>query len=167
VSHRTPVAAARSPLIFARNALASGLIVRYLLVAVVKVALDFAIFNVLVFGVADPDRAHLLLANSSGFVAAGWVAYRLNSGFAFRVERRPGDFGRFLAVSLVGGALYNVGLIALVATVDASGSVELNLAKLGALAVSAGWNFLGCSLFVFRCAGSPATTPVHGRNDAA
>ena len=135
---------------FARGALASGLFLRYLIVAAIKVALDFAAFNALILGVHDPSWERLLLANSSGFLAAGWVAYRMNSSFAFRVKRRPGDFGRFLAVSLGGGVIYSAALLLLVDMIGANGSVELNLAKLAALGASAGWNFLGYAWFVFR-----------------
>lgn len=153
---------------FAREALRSGLLVRYLLVALVKVALDFAAFNAVILGVGEPHWAHLVLANSCGFLAAGWVAYRLNSSFAFRVHRRPGDFGRFLAVSLSGGFLYSAGLLALVAVFAASGSLELNLAKLAALGASAGWNFVGYGLFVFRRqAVAAATVTARGPRDAA
>ena len=157
-----------SLLTLARRAVTSGLLVRYLLVALVKVALDFAAFNAVILGVREPHWSHLLLANSCGFLAAGWIAYRLNSSFAFRVDRRPGDFGRFLAVSLSGGFLYSGGLLALVAVFGASGSLELNLAKLAALGASAGWNFLGYALFVFRRQAVAApTVTARGPRDAA
>lgn len=155
-------------LAFASGAVTSGLLVRYLLVALIKVVLDFAAFNVAILGVGEPHWAHLVLANSCGFLAAGWVAYRLNAGFAFRVERRPGDFSRFLAISLSGGLLYSAGLLALVAVFGASGSLELNLAKLAALVASAGWNFLGSALFVFRRPAIAETTErSEGWRDAA
>ena len=129
--------------------LRSGLVLRYGAVAVVKVTLDFAAFNAIILAASEPHWVHLLIANSAGFVAATWVAYRLNSSFAFRVERRPGDFGRFIAVSLVGGAIYNVTLLVLAVILDANGTTELNLAKTAALGASAGWNFVGYTLFVF------------------
>ncbi len=127
-----------------------GLFLRYLLVAALKVALDFGTFNALVAGAVSPHWIHLIAANSVGFFLAGWVAYRLNSTFVFRVERRRGDLGRFLAVTLLGGLLYNGALLALVAGFDPQGSLELNLAKIAAIGASAGWNFLGSALVVFR-----------------
>lgn len=152
----------------AREALTGGLLLRYLLVALVKVVLDFAAFNAVILGVGEPRWAHLVLANSCGFLAAGWVAYRLNSSFAFRVERRPGDFGRFLVISLGGGLLYNGALLVLVDVFGASGSLELNLAKVAALGASAGWNFLGYALFVFRRRTVPeAAIIVADRTDVA
>ncbi len=148
--------------------LRSGLFLRYLFVAALKLVLDFAVFNAVLMGDNSPHWGHLIAANSVGFFAAGWVAFRLNSSFVFRVEQRRGDFARFLAVAALGGLLYNGALLVLVASFDPNSGLELNLAKLAAVGASAGWNFIGSALLVFRGTSMARSTQSAGsRRDAA
>jgi putative flippase GtrA len=155
--------AARRASSYAVDAIRTGLLLRYLMVAALKVVVDFALFNAVIAAIGESSSGQLIVANSFGFLGAAWLAHRLNARFTFRVESRPGDFRRFLAVSFVGGLLYNGAFIGLVATLGASGPIELNLAKLAALGGSVAWNFIGSALFVFRAQAASQEAP--GRHD--
>ena len=129
-----------------------GILRRYLLVGAVKTIIDFSAFNVALIGTATPSTAHILLANSIGFLAAVWISYLLNARYTFRAERDRAQFIRYVLVSAAGIALYNGALFAVVELAAPTGMIEVNLAKIAALAASLAWNFIGYHRLVFRVA---------------
>ncbi len=126
-----------------------GLFARYLAVGVIKTAVDFAAFNVAIAGAAHPTTAHILLANTVGFIAAAWLSYALNTRYTFRSTPSRARFFRYLAVSLAGMAVYNGALLAAVELADPSGSMALNAVKVAALSASVLLNFVGFRWLVF------------------
>ena len=127
-----------------------GIIRRYLLVGTVKTIIDFSAFNAVLLGTANPSTAYILFANSVGFLAAVWISYLLNARYTFRAERDRGQFIRYVLVSAAGIALYNGALFAVVELTVPTGTIEVNLSKIAALAASLAWNFIGYRRFVFR-----------------
>ena len=74
----------------------------------------------------------------------------LNARYTFRAERDRGQFIRYVLVSAAGIALYNGALFAVVELTVPTGTIEVNLSKIAALAASLAWNFIGYRRFVFR-----------------
>ncbi len=126
-----------------------GLFARYLLVGVIKMVVDFTMFNIAIAGAANPSTAHILLANTVGFFVAAWLSYVLNTRYTFRSTSNRTRFVRYLVVSLAGLAVYNGALLVAVELADPSGSVALNAVKVAALGVSVLLNFVGYRWLVF------------------
>ncbi len=93
-----------------------------------------------------------------------WWATYSNSRLTFRAQIDQATFARYIAVAIVGAVVYDGTLVGLMHLADADSLVALNLVKLVAIALSAAWNFVGFSLFVFRDgAAQPATAPREAR----
>jgi putative flippase GtrA len=123
---------------------------RFLVVGSLATATDFLIFNIAIRGVADPSRGRLLLANTAAFACATVVGYLLNSRLTFGARPDRRSLIRYVIVAILGIALYDGALLGLVRITGAEGFVGLNAVKLVAVAVSATWNFIGFTFFVFR-----------------
>jgi putative flippase GtrA len=130
-----------------------GLWFRFALVGLLKTALDFASFNIVLFAAPVMNVPIVLLANTIGFSVAVSASFVLNARFTFRVAARSGGFRRYVLISLLGLVIYNGSLAAALALWHAENVLALNLAKSAALVTSMTWNFLGYRYFVFR----PAT----------
>ncbi len=138
--------------------------VRFIGVGCAATLTDLFIFNLLLAGVDDPAWGRVVLVNTSAFVCATVVGYILNSRLTFRAQIDQATFARYIAVAIVGAVVYDGTLVGLMHLADADSLVALNLVKLVAIALSAAWNFVGFSLFVFRDgAAQPATAPREAR----
>jgi putative flippase GtrA len=138
-------------------ALDRGTLSRYAAVGIMKLGADFGAFNLALLGVATPSLTHILLANSAGFVVGGWLSFVLNARFTFRAQAGTTPFLLYLLVSIGGLVLYNAALTALFTWGRPEGVLALNAAKVLALGASAGWNYVGYNLLVFR---APLRQPV-------
>jgi len=127
----------------------SGLWIRFAMVGVLKTVVDFATFNLVLFVLPGLSMPVVLTANTAGFTVAVSVSFVLNRRFTFRTAARSRGFSRYVVISLVGLALYNGSLVAVLAIWEADDTFALNLAKVGALVTSMVWNFLGYRFLVF------------------
>lgn len=130
--------------------LVNARLVRFVGVGFVATATDFLTFNIALAGNSDPSRTHVVLANTLAFVVATLVGYALNSRLTWSVQHRRQLLVRYALVAMVGALLYDAALVGLIEATEADGYVALNAIKLAAVAVSATWNFVGFSMFVFR-----------------
>ncbi len=142
-----------------RARLTGARFMRFAGVGLVATATDFAVFNLLLFATHDPPRLRVLLANTTAFAVATAVGYVLNARFTFRAARSRQSLVRYVAVALSGAAVYDLTLLALLTGADAHSTLAINLVKLGAVTVSAAWNFCGFALLVFA---RPAVTDRQG-----
>ncbi len=127
----------------------SGLWVRFAMVGALKTVVDFATFNLVLLVLPGLSMPVVLAANTAGFTVAVSVSFVLNERFTFRTAARSRGFSRYVVISLVGLALYNGSLIAVLAVWDADDTFALNLAKVAALGASMVWNFVGYRFLVF------------------
>jgi putative flippase GtrA len=123
--------------------------VRFVGVGLLATATDFFVFNLAILGTTDPSATRILEANTLAFACATGVGYVMNARVTFRASRDRGSLTRYVLVVLVGAALYNGALALAVHTIDPGNRYLLNLVKLGAVSLSATWNFCGFSLFAF------------------
>ncbi len=114
---------------------------RFAAVGAVGTVLDFAVLNVthLSFGV------ELKWALTLGFLSGAVNNYLMNSLWTFEQDLSYQRLGKFLAVAVIGLALNN-GIVLLLAD---NFSWNYNLAKLVALFVVFGWNFLANKRWTF------------------
>jgi putative flippase GtrA len=124
-------------------------LVRFVGVGLLATATDFLVFNLTILGTTDPPAIRILEANTLAFACATAVGYVMNARVTFRATRDRGSLARYVAVVLVGAAIYNGALALAVHTIDPGNRYLLNLVKLGAVLFSATWNFCGFSLFAF------------------
>lgn len=135
--------------------------VRYGLVGLSATAVDwfgyFALTRSLPF-----FREQYLLANACSFVVAVAWAYTLHRRVTFRANHgsHRAQFPKFLVVTLIG---LGINSFVLHLGISTFGLYDL-VAKVGALAVTAVWNFAGQKLWTFRGLsagpGGPYTGPV-------
>jgi putative flippase GtrA len=126
-----------------------GLWVRFALVGLLKTVVDFATFNLVLVVLPGISLPVVLLANTAGFTVAVSVSFILNARFTFRAAPRAHGFSRYIVISLIGLALYNGSLAAVLAVWNPEDTLGLNVAKVGALGASMVWNFLGYRFLVF------------------
>lgn len=126
------------------------MVLRFGVVGVMKAALDFTTFNVLLALAGSQDGVTIMLANSAGFGVAVASSFFLNARFTFRKRAGNGGFGRYVLISLLGLLLYNAAMALVLFVSGAEGTLALNLAKLAALVTSMTWNFIGYRWWVFR-----------------
>jgi putative flippase GtrA len=131
-------------------------VARFIGVGLTATLTDFVIFNLLIVGVDDPSWPRVLLANTTAFACATVVGYLLNSRVTFRASIDQGSFVRYVAVAIVGAAIYDGSLLALMWAFDADSIIALNVVKVAAVALSATWNFCGFAFFAFRTQESAA-----------
>jgi dolichol-phosphate mannosyltransferase len=119
-------------------------LLRFGTVGIVNTLIDFAVLNALVILLAHPTGSLLLVCNAVSFISASLNSYFANRTWTFSGNRSAsvGEFGVFLAISLV-GLLLNSAVLWLLTGGTPTSLVHLNLAKLAASAVSMGWNFFG------------------------
>ncbi|MPZ97991.1 MAG: hypothetical protein GEU80_01425 [Dehalococcoidia bacterium] len=127
-----------------------SMLVRFSLVGLMKTALDFATFNLVLWLAGVEGFVVVLLANTAGFAVSVASSFVLNARYTFRVATVPGGFRRYVLISVIGLVIYNGSLAIILVIADPEGTLALNAAKVGALAASMGWNFLGYWRFVFR-----------------
>jgi putative flippase GtrA len=125
-------------------------LVRFLGVGLTATATDFFIFNLALAGTGDPSPLRVLQANTLAFTCATFVGYMLNARLTFRADSDRRSLARYILVVLVGAALYNGSLALSIRAIDPGNLVALNLMKLGAVSLSATWNFCGFAFFAFR-----------------
>lgn len=134
------------------NQLPPGLqrLARFGFAGIAATATDFAVFNAGVRLFDDPSHGTIIALNTAAFVLATLVSYTLNSRYTFAAApRREGLLLRYILVAIGGGIVYDASLLALLPTIDSGDPVMLNAAKIVAVALSAVWNFVGFSRFVF------------------
>lgn len=139
--------------------LANTRAVRFIGVGFVATATDFIVFNLALLGDSDPSRTHIVSANTLAFAVATVVGYLLNARLTWAVPHRRRFFVRYAIVATIGALIYDAALIGLIQSTDADGYLALNALKVAAVALSATWNFVGFSLFVFRDTEAPLATP--------
>jgi putative flippase GtrA len=127
----------------------TGYAMRFGVVGLLKTALDFAVFNVILLMVGSSSLM-ILVANTVGFIVAVSASFVLNARFTFRVRGKNNRFLHYVVVSAVGLLLYNGALAAMLVVVDSTGTLALNAMKVAALGVSLVWNFFGYWRFVFQ-----------------
>lgn len=130
----------------------AGMVLRFALVGVLKTALDFGVFNLIMLASGTDSRPVALVANTAGFIVALGASFLLTARYTFRVPARRDRLWRFVAISVAGLVMYDGALILLLALTNTDGLVALNAMKVAALVVSATWNFLGYRYLVFRFA---------------
>lgn len=135
---------------------------RFVVVGLCSAITDFSVFNI-ALAYLGPSAWHAVIANTLSFTAGTCVGYTLNSRYTFSAERSRTSAARYLAVAVIGVAIYDTGLFLLLLKLDASSTLMTNAAKVFAVAPSATWNFIGFSLFAFGGAragtGAGAATP--------
>jgi putative flippase GtrA len=133
---------------------------RFVLVGCLAACIDFAVFN-LALPMVGGSRTGAVLANTVSFAAATSVSFALNSRFTFGVTRSRAAFGRYLAVALVGVAIYDLSLLLVLLWTPPGDVLLTNVAKAVAVVPSATWNYLGFRRFAFRpAAPRPERAPV-------
>lgn len=130
---------------------------RFAIVGLVNTAVDVALFSYLYYAQAWP----LLWANSAGYVAGLTNSFLCNHFWTFRrksTQISPKRTTLFALINLAGMVLANL-TIALLALLMAPWA-----AKLGALAVTFGWNYWASQKYVFPpdSEGSSAPRGRHG-----
>lgn len=125
-------------------------LVRFAGVGFVATATDFLVFNIALAGNGEPSRTHVVLANTAAFAVATLVGYVLNSRLTWGVRHQRRFLVRYVLVAMTGALLYDAALVGLLEGTRAEGYMALNAIKVGAVAVSALWNFFGFNTFVFR-----------------
>ncbi|HEY3209468.1 MAG TPA: GtrA family protein [Actinomycetota bacterium] len=119
---------------------------RFGMVSVITTFVDFAIFNLLVIPKLLPPLVATTISYTCGIVAS----FVLNKWFTFRGGRDSlvHEFGLFVGINVVGLGLNN-GAVALVEHVAGGGTLLLNMAKLGAGALTWVLKFLTFKHWVF------------------
>jgi putative flippase GtrA len=119
---------------------------RFGMVSVITTLIDFGIFNLLVIRELLPPVAATTISYTCGILAS----FVLNKWFTFRGGRDnlAHEFGLFVGINVIGLALNN-GAVALAEHVAGGGTLLLNLAKLGAGALTWVMKFLTFKHWVF------------------
>jgi putative flippase GtrA len=127
----------------------AGTALRFGLVGVLKTALDFATFNLVLLLTSTEGGLIVLVANTAGFCVSVASSFVLNRRFTFRTAARSRGFSRYVAISLVGLLIYDGALALVLVAGDPRGTLALNVAKVVPLGASMVWNFVGYRYFVF------------------
>lgn len=122
-------------------------VVRFGLVGFAATATDFTVFNLGIVLAAPSDRALIIALNTLAFTVATFVSYQLNTRFTFAAARGRSALGRYVLVAIGGAAVYNGALLAALFFIPTSDTLLLNVAKTGAVVLSATWNFVGFGTF--------------------
>jgi putative flippase GtrA len=119
---------------------------RFGMVSVITTLIDFGIFNLLVIRELLPPLAATTISYTCGILAS----FVLNKWFTFRGGRDnlAHEFGLFVGINVIGLALNN-GAVALAEHAAGGGTLLLNLAKLGAGALTWVMKFLTFKHWVF------------------
>jgi putative flippase GtrA len=123
-----------------------GRLARFGMVSAITTLIDFGIFNLLVIPKLLPPVAATTISYTCGIVAS----FVLNKRFTFRGGRDnlAHEFGLFVGINVIGLALSN-GAVALAEHAAGGGTLLLNLAKLGAGALTWTLKFLTFKHWVF------------------
>jgi len=124
-------------------------LVRFAIVGGFVTIVDFGVFNLVLLLVPEISRLYVLLANTISFAIAANVGYQLHARITFRSSRDWRGFAAFGMVALAGVSIYNAALFLLLLVIDSHHPLALNLAKAGAVAVAAIWNYQGYRIFAF------------------
>jgi len=124
-------------------------LVRFAIVGAFVTIIDFGVFNLVLLLAHDVSRPYVLLANTISFAIAANVGYQLHARITFRSSRDWRGFTAFGVVALAGVSIYNGALFLLLLAIDSNHPLALNLAKAGAVAVAAIWNYQGYRIFAF------------------
>ena len=119
-------------------------LLRFLLVGGTAVVIDAVTYVLL-----DAAGTPVDLAKALGFLTGAVFAYFANWRFTFGARRNRWSEVLFVVVYALALAL-NVGANAAVRAWLGTGPVDATIAFLVATGLSAAWNFVGMSLFVFR-----------------
>jgi putative flippase GtrA len=121
-----------------------GALLRFLLVGSTTVVVDAVTYTALVWAGVDVD-----LSKALGFATGAVFAYVANWRFTFGARRSRWSEALFVLIYALALVL-NVTVNALVRRWLGSDASGATIAFLVATALSAAWNFVGMSLFVFR-----------------
>ncbi|MBX4187524.1 MAG: GtrA family protein [Candidatus Doudnabacteria bacterium] len=130
---------------------------RFAVVGVINTAINFAIFNLLIWATGVTKGPMIVPMTGAAFLAANINSYLLNRKWTFK-DNSNGEgakqFSVYLSVSIV-GALINIGCVFLLTTyipplLGLSEQLWANLANLVATGLSLIWNFVGYKLIVFK-----------------
>jgi putative flippase GtrA len=124
-------------------------LVRFALVGAFVTVVDFGVFNLVLLLAHEVSRPYVLLANTISFAIAANVGYQMHARITFRSSRDWRGFAAFGVVALAGVSIYNGALFLLLLAVDSNHPLALNVAKAGAVAVAAIWNYQGYRIFAF------------------
>ena len=124
-------------------------LVRFAMVGGFVTIIDFGVFNLVLLLAHEVSKPYVLLANTISFAIAANVGYQLHARITFRSSRDWRGFAAFGIVALAGVSIYNAALFLLLLVVDSNHPLALNLAKAGAVAVAAIWNYQGYRIFAF------------------
>ncbi len=129
---------------------------KFVLIGVLNTLLDLAILNALITLTATSTGWQFSVFKGISFVAAIVNSYFWNKLWTFKISGgiRPVEFGKFLAISIVGLGM-NVGVASLLVNVvgppgELSEQLWANIAALSAIGFSTIWNFLGYKILVFK-----------------
>ena len=126
---------------------------KFALVGILNTAIDFGALNTLVLWTGIYKGSGTLFINPLGFILAVCNSYYWNRRWTF-AGAKQGNFIVFVAVTLVGLAINNSIVYGISTYVSpyfgASGAQWINVAKVGATAISLFWNFAGYKLIVFK-----------------
>ena len=123
--------------------------VRFLLVGGLVTAINFSVFNLVLFLAHDISRPYVLLANTIAFAVAATAGYQLHARLTFRANRDWRGFAAFALVAVAGVSIDNATLSLLLLPFDSNHPLTLNGAKAGAAVVAALWNYQGYRIFAF------------------
>jgi putative flippase GtrA len=127
-----------------------GMTTRFGVIGIMKAAIDFGMFNLILVASPIDSGPIVLLANTIGFSVAIAASFVLNARYTFRVPARKRQFWGYVAVSVTGLALYNGALALLLLAWHPNSFVGFNVLKSASLVASTVWNFLGYRYLVFR-----------------
>jgi putative flippase GtrA len=130
---------------------------KYALVGLANTAVDFGIFNLLMWAGQTYEGKIIFLFNTISFLIAVVHSYFWNKLWTFKDKRNANkaiQFVQFVIVSLI-GALINSGIVyAMSSLVDPacglSQNAWVNTSKVVATVISLVWNFVGYKLIVFK-----------------
>jgi len=120
-------------------------LVRYVLVGMSNVALDYAVLNLGVLAL----RLSVPLSVFLGFLAANSLSYYLHSRWTFAYDTSGKEAQKLSHFFLVGAV--SLGLTEGIVRLGTVGlGINYNLAKAAAVVVSAAWAYLATRFWVFR-----------------
>ncbi|MEX1022507.1 MAG: GtrA family protein [Dehalococcoidia bacterium] len=131
-------------------------IARIALAGATSAAVDFAVFNALLFAFDVRDAALVIAINTVSFGCAMAVNYTLNARYSFGVSLSRRSATAYVVFTAVGLLLYNVNLLWIRGVLSAEGALMLNASKVAAMGLLVVWNYFGYHRFVFRDASEEA-----------
>lgn len=130
---------------------------KFFIVGILNTGLDFLVLNILMWLTQTYKGQSIVIFGTISFSVAVINSYLLNKYWTFgdkSKEQVPGQFVKFLSVSIV-GLILNNSIIYFITTLvnpifGLTPVLWANFAKVVATGVVLGWNFAGYKLFVFK-----------------